>query len=51
MELFSCENISQVASKTCATQRFFSDHLNDKTEKRTNCRTPSTNPCQLGHTC
>ena len=47
LRLFSCKNISQIASKTFATQFIFTDHLNHKTVNNTTCRTPSANPRQL----
>ena len=39
--------ISQTASKTFATQCFYTDHLKHKTANKTSCRTPSENPHQL----
>ena len=45
--LFSCKNISQIASKTFATQWFLTDHLNHKIVNKTTHRTPSANPRQL----
>ena len=47
IRIFSSKNISQVASKTSATQCFFTDHLNLKIVNKTTCRTPSKNPRQL----
>ena len=47
LRLFSCKNISQIASKTFATQCFFTDYLIRKSVSKTICRTPSANPCQL----
>ena len=45
--IFTCKNISQIASKTFATHFFFTDHLNQETANKTTYRTPSANPCQL----
>ena len=36
--------MSQIASKTFATQCYFSDHLNQKTVNKATWRTPSANP-------
>ena len=41
------ENISQIASKTFATQCFFTGHLNHKIVNKTNCKTSLGNPRQL----
>ena len=41
---------NQIASKTFATQFFFTDYLNHETVNKTTCRTLSANPHQLwGH--
>ena len=45
--MFSCKDISQIASITFATQCFFTDHFNCKTVNKTTCRAPSANTCQL----
>ena len=47
LQLFSCNNFSQIASKTFATQCFLTDHLNHKTVSKTTFRTPSGNLQQL----
>ena len=39
----------QIASKTFATQWFFTDPLNHKTVNKTICRAPSANPPDYGH--
>ena len=39
--------MSQIASKTFATQCFFTDHFNHKTVNKTTYRTLSANPCKL----
>ena len=41
------KNISLIASKTFATQCFFTDHLNQETLNKTTCRTLSRNLRQL----
>ena len=38
---------NQIASKTFATQCFFTDYLNHETVNKTTCRTLSANPHQL----
>ena len=38
---------NQIASKTFATQCFFTDYLNHETVNKTTCRTLSANPRQL----
>ena len=47
VKLFSCKNVSQIASETFARQCFFTDHLNHKIVNKTTCRKPSANPHQL----
>ena len=47
-KLFSCKNISQIASKTFAKHCFLTDHLNQKILNKTTCRTHSANSRQLG---
>ena len=39
--------LNQIASKTFATQCFFTDYLNHEIVNKTTCRTPSANPRQL----
>ena len=45
--IISCKNVFQIASKTFATQCFFTDHLNHKIMNKKTCRTPLANPRQL----
>ena len=47
LQLFSCKNISKIASKTFATQCFLIDDLNHKTIKKETCRKPSANPLPI----
>ena len=47
VKLFSCKNVSQIASETFARQCFFTDHLNHKIVNKTTCRKPPANPHQL----
>ena len=39
--------MSEIASKTFATECFFTDHLNRKAENKTTCITSAENPRQL----